>query len=86
MSNKIPLLDLQVQYATIRDDLLAAVTRVCDHQQFILGPEVELAEQELTSWIGVKHAIGVSSGTDALLATMMAFDIGPGDEVVTSSY
>ena len=86
MSNKIPLLDLQVQYDTIRDDLLAAVTRVCDHQQFILGPEVELAEQELASWIGVKHAIGVSSGTDALLATMMAFDIGPGDEVVTSSY
>ncbi len=86
MSNKIPLLDLQVQYDTIRDDLLAAITRVCDHQQFILGPEVELAEQELASWIGVKHAIGVSSGTDALLATMMAFDIGPGDEVVTSSY
>mgnify|MGYP001315478835 CR=1 FL=1 len=86
MSNKIPLLDLQVQYDTIRDDLLAAVTRVCDHQQFILGPEVELAEQELASWIGVKHAIGVSSGTDALLAAMMAFDIGPGDEVVTSSY
>ena len=82
----VPLLDLKAQYAAIRDDLLAAVTRVCDSQRFILGPEVELAEQELAARLGVKHAVGTSSGTDALLATLMALGIGAGDEVVTSTY
>jgi dTDP-4-amino-4,6-dideoxygalactose transaminase len=82
----VPLLDLQAQYRPIRDDLLAAITRVCDSQRFILGPEVEALERELAECIGVREAIAVSSGTDALLATMMALGIGPGDEVVTSTY
>ena len=83
---KVPLLDLQAQYASIRGDVLAAMTRVCDTQQFILGPEVEQLEGELGSALGVRAAIGVSSGTDALLVAMMALGIGPGDEVITPTF
>ena len=83
---KVPLLDLQAQYASIREEVLAAITRVCDSQQFILGPEVERLERELSSVIGTRAAIGVSSGTDALLVAMMALGIGPGDEVVTPTF
>ena len=68
----VPLLDLQAQYAPLREQLLAAVTRVCDSQQFILGPEVEHLERELATLLEVPHAVGVSSGTDALLAALMA--------------
>lgn len=82
----VPLLDLNAQYAPLRDALLAAITRVCDSQRFILGPETEALERELAGTIGVEAAIGVSSGTDALLASMMALGIGPGHEVVTSTY
>jgi dTDP-4-amino-4,6-dideoxygalactose transaminase len=82
----VPLLDLKAQFAPIRDEVLAAVQRVCDSQQFILGPEVEAFERDMAERIGSRHAIGVSSGTDALLAAMMALGIGPGDEVVTSTY
>ncbi len=82
----VPLLDLQAQYGPIRGDVLAAVTRVCDSQRFIGGPEVEALEGELAVMLGVGAAVGVSSGTDALLAAMMALGIGPGDEVVTTTY
>ena len=82
----VPLLDLQAQYAPLREDILAAVTSVCDSQRFILGPEVSALESELAALIGVDHAVGVSSGTDALLLALMALDVGPGDEVVTTTY
>jgi dTDP-4-amino-4,6-dideoxygalactose transaminase len=83
---RVPLLDLKAQYDPLRAELLAAVTRVCDSQRFIHGPEVEGLERELQSYLGVRHAIGVSSGTDAVLAALMAIGVGPGDEVVTSTY
>src|SRR6185503_776951 len=83
---KVPLLDLEAQYRPLRDDILAAVTRVCDSQRFILGPEVDALEAELASCLEVPHAIAVSSGTDALLAALMALGIGAGDEVVTSTF
>ena len=82
----VPLLDLQAQYWPIRDEIIATVTRVCDSQRFIMGAEVEGLERELADLIRVKHAVGVTSGTDALLLAMMALGIGPGDEVVTSTF
>lgn len=82
----VPLLDLQAQYQPLRAAILAAITRVCDSQRFIMGAEVEALERELADYLGVAHAIAVSSGTDALLVSMMALDIGPGDEVITSAY
>ncbi len=82
----VPLLDLKAQYEPLRDEILAAVTRVCDSQRFILGPETLALERELAEQLGVTDAVGVSSGTDALLVAMMALGIGPGDEVITSTY
>jgi dTDP-4-amino-4,6-dideoxygalactose transaminase len=82
----VPLLDLDAQYRPLREEILAAIARVCDSQRFIMGPEVEALERELASYFDVREAIGVSSGTDALLAALMVLDIGPGDEVVTSTY
>ncbi|MCA1561337.1 MAG: DegT/DnrJ/EryC1/StrS family aminotransferase [Acidobacteria bacterium] len=85
-STAVPLLDLQQQYGALRDELLAAIIRVCDSQRFIMGPEVEALERELARELAVEHAIAVSSGTDAILAALMALGIGPGDEVVTSTF
>jgi dTDP-4-amino-4,6-dideoxygalactose transaminase len=82
----VPLLDLDAQYRPLRDELLAAVTRVCDSQRFIMGPEIDGLERELRALLGVKHAIAVSSGTDALLLALMALDIKAGDEVVTTTF
>jgi dTDP-4-amino-4,6-dideoxygalactose transaminase len=82
----VPLLDLQAQYRPLRDALLAAITRVCDSQRFIMGPEIDGLERELAAQLGVRHAISLSSGTDAVLLALMTLEIGPGDEVVTTTY
>ena len=82
----VPLLDLEAQYQPLRADILAAITRVCDSQRFIMGPEVEALERELAQYLGAPDAITVSSGTDALLAALMALGIGAGDEVITSTF
>lgn len=83
---KIPMLDLPAQLATFRDEVLAAMTRVVDSQWFIMGPEVTGFEAELAAYAGVDDAVGVSSGTDALLVALMDLGIGPGDEVVTTPF
>jgi dTDP-4-amino-4,6-dideoxygalactose transaminase len=83
---RVPLLDLKPQYAAIRDEVREALERVIESQQFILGPEVDQAERELASYCGAAHAVGVSSGTDALLMALMAYRVGPGDEVVTTPF
>ena len=83
---KIPLLDLRSQYAIIRNEIRDAIDRVCDSQHFILGPEVAALEEAVASFSGANYAIGVSSGTDALLAALMAIPVQAGDEVITSTY
>ena len=86
MSPKVPLLDLHAQYRPLRNEILAAIERVCDSQRFIMGPEITALEAEMARMLDVRHAIAVSSGTDALLLALMALDIKPGDEVITSTY
>src|SRR5262249_20164710 len=83
---KVPLLDLQSQYAAIRDEVRAALDRVCDSQHFILGPEVSAFEQEVASHCDVRFAIGMSSWTDALLAALMAAGVVPGRAGATIRY
>jgi dTDP-4-amino-4,6-dideoxygalactose transaminase len=83
---KVPLLDLKAQYATIKDDVLTAVAEVLDSQVCIGGPKVAELEQKVAAISDCKFAVGVSSGTDALLASLMALNIGPGDEVITTSF
>jgi len=82
----VPLLDLQGQYAPLRDEILAAIIRVCDSQRFIGGPEVDAFEREIAAYLRVEHAVGLSSGTDAILVALMALGIGPGDEVITPTF
>src|SRR3954454_6083310 len=82
----VKLLDLQAQYLPLRQEIRQAIDEVCDEQALILGPHVERFERELAAYCGTKHAIGVSSGTDALLCSLMALGVGPGDEVICPSF
>ncbi len=82
----VPILDLKAQYASIRTEVETAIERVMESQHFILGPEVEALEKEIADYSQCRFGIGVSSGTDALLVSLMALDIKPGDEVITSPY
>ncbi|MBC7930338.1 MAG: DegT/DnrJ/EryC1/StrS family aminotransferase [Rubrivivax sp.] len=85
-SMNVPLLDLKQQHAALRDELRAAVERVLDSQQFILGEDVRLLESELARYTGARHAVGCGSGSDALLLALLALDIKEGDEVVTTPF
>jgi dTDP-4-amino-4,6-dideoxygalactose transaminase len=82
----VPLLDLKKQYQTLKDEMLRVTAEVYESQGFILGPRVEAFEKAVAAYVGARHAIGMSSGTDAQLAVMMALGVGPGDDVVTSPY
>ena len=83
---QVPLLDLKAQYATVKDEILAAMAEVMESQHFILGPKVEECEKAIAKYSNCKFAVGVTSGSDALIACLMAENIGPGDEVITTPY
>lgn len=82
----LPFLDLKAQYAAIRQEITEAVMRTLDSQQFILGPEVDALEKELAEITQCKYATACASGTDALILALLALDIGPGDEVITTPF
>jgi len=83
---RVPLLDLKPQYQSLKKELDEAIIKVAESQYFILGPEVSGMEKEFCDYLGCKHALGVSSGTDALLLALMAIDVKPGDEVIVPTY
>lgn len=83
---KVPLIDLQAQYVSVRDDVRQAVDRVFESQQFVMGPEVAALEAEVAAYCQTTQAIGCASGSDALLLALMALDIGPEDEVITTPF
>lgn len=83
---KIPILDLKPQYESIKSDIQEAINRVLESGAFIMGPDVKLFEQEVAEYLGVKYAIGVNSGTDALVIGLRAAGIGEGDEVITTPF
>ncbi len=80
---RVPLLDLRAQFAQIREPAMAAIAKVCESQELILGEAVRQFEAEVATYCGARHAIGCASGSDALTLALMAYDIGPGDEVLT---
>lgn len=83
---KVPLVDLKAEYSSIREEIDSAIKEVLEAQTFILGPKVEELEEKIAKYCNVKHAIGVASGTDALLLSLMAVGIGQGDEVITTPF
>jgi dTDP-4-amino-4,6-dideoxygalactose transaminase len=83
---RVPLLDLTEQYRTLAEPIHAEIAAVLASQRFILGPQVEAFEKAISTYCGAPHAIGVSSGTDALVAVLMALEIGRGDAVITTAY
>jgi len=83
---QVPLLDLRPQHEGIRDEIIAAVTDVIDSTRYIMGPELERFEEAVAEYSGCKYALGVSSGTDALLLALMSLNIGPGDKVLVPDF
>ena len=83
---QIPLLDLRAQHQQIREEVLKEIVRVVDSQKFILGEDVQKLETELASYSSAKHAVGCASGSDALFLALVALDVQPGDEVLTTPY
>jgi dTDP-4-amino-4,6-dideoxygalactose transaminase len=83
---RVPLLDLTAQYQEIREEVDRAIREVVESQAFVLGAPVRALEEALAAHLGVRHAVGVSSGTDALLVALWALGIGPGDLVVVPTY
>lgn len=79
-------IDLKTQFQRVEGQMMARINKVLAHGAFIMGPEIAELESTLAEFVGVKHALGVSSGTDALLIALMALDVGPGDEVITSPF
>jgi UDP-2-acetamido-2-deoxy-ribo-hexuluronate aminotransferase len=86
MSSKLEFIDLKSQYAALREQIAARMQTVLDHGQYIMGPEVRELEERLVAFTGAKHCITVASGTEALLISLMALDLKPGDEVITSPF
>ena len=83
---QVPILDLKAQYAAIKDEVIQAISEVCDSQSFALGPAVAEFEEKIAAYCNSNYAIGVSSGTDALIVSLMALEIKPGDEVITTPF
>ncbi|HEX5833556.1 MAG TPA: DegT/DnrJ/EryC1/StrS family aminotransferase [Pyrinomonadaceae bacterium] len=82
----VPLLDLQAQYASLRDDLRPAIERVLESQRFVLGDEVRRLESSVAEYCQARYAVGCASGSDSLLLALMALDVGSGDEIVTTPF
>lgn len=83
---KVPILDLKAQFRSIRQEVLQTIEKVCDEQGFVLGPRVQKLEEALAKFVGTSQAVGVASGSDALLLSLMELGVGPGDEVITTPF